>query len=305
MDNYYVDGKIKLINSVMNSIDSNTYTYLIEASSSNPSQPSNDLNYEFNVDSNSEYIIDFSNVNYLSTGIHEYYVSEKASSNLSEFPLSNKRYKIIVAVTNKDGKYVANVFKKVIDLDDNTKKSKLEFKYNKCTYLIVKLNTKGNNANNNEYFKVGIKINNYTKSKYHISGLDRVVSYRNKIVNNPSDFTFNSNNDELIIYIKSKQTGMIGYDNNNIVLYQIPIGSEISLVLYDSLKYQTSINGITTRKFLISDINSVNVIEIVNVSNYDVAITGLSNSELFPFILTIVLSFGLLIYYSSKRIKLR
>ena len=300
-----------------------TYTYKITANSDNDYHTEENLPETFDItfDSNTntmdgsvvfnEANIDFSNVKYNNTGVYKYKITEIASSNTKEYPISSDKYEITILVKNKDGKYIPEFNNIAMDLEDGDKKEEILFSHEKMTYLTLEMSVSGKNANKNEYFKVLVTLNARPGSKFKILGQDEVVPYGEDEINTANEVEITDANNSVYIYLKHGQKATIGLlregseeEGNLEEFYQIPVGTTVTVEQEGARKYKTTINAQEGR-FLIDNFLELpvnNVIVIDNHSDFDVAVTGVF-IDILPYILIIALIVAILVVIIIKNNK--
>lgn len=256
--------------------------------------------------SKTEYI-DFSNTTYIKPGVYKYLITEKYSSNETEFPLDTQKYRIAIeAVEEPDGSISHSFYKYAYDLNNDTKEEKIAFNHTQMTYVKFQMKTTGELADKDQYFKLTVSIFGRAGEVYNIFGQDNIVTYNNEQIKTLDSFEVTDGKYSFDIYLKNDQVAYIGSKTENgQVLYQIPVGTYISIVENDARKYQTFINeeeGKVKRNFYLTSNEENNVINVVNHADYDVAMTGVFFSRL-PYIILIIIVIIVLAFLIYKKIK--
>lgn len=301
-ESFYTDGKITVSNVVFGDTgDDITFEYYVTALDTNPDLPTNDLNeYTFEMKMNEEYELDFSNIDYNSTGIYKYLIEESHVTENKKYKLSDDKYEISVYVTNRDGIYRPYVFKQIIDMNTEKKMSDLVFEHNSMTYLEINMDVTGINSDSNQYFEVVLKIDANVGDLFSVNGLEKEVVFNGKKYENPSEIVLGEDK-TVKIYLKKDQIVTIGDSENN---YQIPYGTKVSVKINGADKYKTTINDVVSKKMDSFVLNSEsNKIAIINDASYDLPITGI-NYSILPFIVMISLSLISMLVIKHNKVRI-
>lgn len=290
----------------------NTYTYIIEPEQENPEQTeAKTIALEFdNVipNSNNEaivnYDLDFLDVEFKRLGIYKYIVSEIASSDEMNYPISNDKYEIYVVVEkNNEGQIEKNIYAQALDLNSK-QKSKLEFSHeHNYTSISIENYVTGKYSSTNEYFKFKLRIMGNVGDVFEIIGQDEEVIYGGKRIRTQKYYTVQEGEENYVyIYLKANQKATIGVSSDNI--NQIPIGTEYYLAKIDAKIWNTTINdeNIVETKYLATQKNSeINKIIIVNKRRVDLPITGIFINIL-PFVILIAIAIiGIILMIKMKK----
>ena len=322
-NSYAADSKVNVTAKVVggNQETDVTYTYKLEANNNNVYHTEENLPETFTITFNpstnvldestviNETDIDFSNVRYRNTGVYKYTITEVATSNPKEYPVSNDKYEITILVKNKNGQYVPENSNVLTNLVDGNKKEQVLFNHEKMTYLTLEMSVSGKNANKNEYFKVLVTMNARPGSRFKILGQDETVNYRGEEITTSDEMVIDDTNNSVYVYLKHGQSCTIGLfrqgeDDDAEEFYQIPIGTTVTVEEEDARKYKTTIN-LEDGKYLIDNFleePANNVIVIDNHSDFDVAVTG-AFIDILPYVLIIVAVVGILAFIIYKNIK--
>lgn len=301
-ESFYTDGKITVSNVVFGDTgDDITFEYYVTALDTNPDLPTNDLNeYTFEMKMNEEYELDFSNIDYNSTGIYKYLIEESHVTENKKYKVSDDKYEISVYVTNRDGIYRPYVFKQIIDMNTEKKMSDLVFEHNSMTYLEINMDVTGINSDSNQYFEVVLKIDANVGDLFSVNGLEKEVVFNGKKYENPSEIVLGEDK-TVKIYLKKDQIVTIGDSEKN---YQIPYGTKVSVKINGADKYKTTINDVVSKKMDSFVLNSEsNKIAIINDASYDLPITGI-NYSILPFIVMISLSLISMLVIKHNKVRI-
>lgn len=299
---------ISTINGVTNSI-TNTYTYTIKPVNNNNNAQNEPTVVKVNFnnikpESNkaiATHDIDFSKTSYSKLGVYEYIITETSSSDSETFPLSKDKYKIFVEVIrDKSDNVVKNVHFQALDLNV-LQKSELEFTHQaEYTYINIENTTTGKMANKNEYFKYKLSIFGNVGDIYEITGQDETVYFEGKRITPAKHYIVKSGSDNYIyIYLKDNQKISIGLSND---IPQIKIGTKYIISKVGARKWETIINDkhYNTTNYLVAK-KGVNKIDIVNIKNFDIALTGVF-IDVLPFVILIILAvFGIFAITKLKK----
>ena len=242
--------------------------------------------------------IDFTNTTYTKPGVYKYLITEKYCSNETEFPRNTKKYRIAVeAVKESNGSISHSFYKYAFDLENDTKEERIAFNHTQMTYLKFQMQTTGQLADPDQYFKLTVSIFGREGDIYNISGQDSVVTYNGEQINTINSFD---------IYLKNGQTVYIGTKTvNGVEYYQIPVGTYVSIVENEATNYQTFINEeegkVRINIYLTGDIED-NIINVINHSDYDDTRTVVFFSIL-PYVIISLIVIGLLIFLACKKMK--
>lgn len=301
-ESFYTDGKITVSNVVFGDTgDDITFEYYVTALDTNPDLPTNDLNeYTFEMKMNEEYELDFSNIDYNSTGIYKYLIEESHVTENKKYKVSDDKYEISVYVTNRDGIYRPYVFKQIIDMNTEKKMSDLVFEHNSMTYLEINMDVTGINSDSNQYFEVVLKIDANVGDLFSVNGLEKEVVFNGKKYENPSEIVLGEDK-TVKIYLKKDQIVTIGDSEKN---YQIPYGTKVSVKINGADKYKTTINDVVSKKMDSFVLNSEsNKIAIINDASYDLPITGI-NYSILPFFVMISLSLISMLVIKHNKVRI-
>ena len=251
------------IEGVTNKVN-NTYTYTVNALDSNPTGASNEpttftINFN-NVQpggdnvATSTSVLDFTGTTYTQVGDYTYIVTETASSDETNFPISEQSYEVYVSVRYAVDEnniqisprtLVATLSSQAIEQTDLTSLEKSDIVFtssSELTYINVSKEIRGNFAENEEYFKFLLKINGQTGDEYQIIGQDENINYKGEDISTSNTYTVD--NSDQYVYLKHGQTITIGKTSDE--LSQIKSGITFQLIEQDAENYTTYINGSNT-----------------------------------------------------------
>lgn len=250
--------------------------------------------------------LDFSEVIYPKEGIYGYTISEIYCSNEKEYPLSNQQYQFYIEAYKEENMLKHSIFRLVNDLYNKSKDDKVVFNHNQMTYFKIKLLTRGRLANSDEYFRLTVSVFGSQGETYNIEGQDSIIAYEGKNIKTLDSFKIGKEKYSFDIYMKNGQEINIGrIDANGKEVYQIPVGTYVSIIENDARKYQTFINtkeGKVIRNFNLSSNDEENVFEFLNQAEFDVAITG-TYIAILPYIilsLVAIIMIFVIIYKNQK-----
>ncbi len=252
--------------------------------------------------------LDFSEVIYPKEGIYGYTISEIYCSNEKEYSLSNQQYQFYIEAYKEENMLKHSIFRLVNDLYNKSKDDKVVFNHNQMTYFKIKLLTRGRLANSDEYFRLTVSIFGSQGESYNIEGQDSIIAYEGKNIKTLDSFKIGKEKYSFDIYMKNGQEINIGrIDANGKEVYQIPVGTYVSIIENDARKYQTFINtkeGKVIRNFNLSPHDEENVFEFLNQAEFDVAITG-TYIAILPYIILVLVAIIMIfvIIYKNKKEK--
>ena len=251
------------IEGVTNKVN-NTYTYSVSALDSNPTGATNEPT-QFSISFNNVQprgdnvavatnVLDFTGATYTQVGDYTYMITEIASSDETNFPISEQSYEVYVSVRYAVDEnniqisprtLVATLSSQAIEQTDSNSLQKSDIVFtseSELTYINVSKEIKGNFAENEEYFKFLLRINGQTGDEYEIIGQDANINYKGE--NIATSNTYTVDNSEQFVYLKHGQTITIGKTSND--LSQIKSGITFQLIEQDAENYTTYINGSNT-----------------------------------------------------------
>ena len=157
-----------------------------------------------------------------------------------------------------------------------------------------------------EYFKLTVTLNGRVGSRCIITGQDEIITYNDETIRTINSFEITENNRSFNLYLKHNQVAIIGIERDGeIVYYQIPVGTLVTIEENDALKYKTSINetdGKVIRNIRLTGNPEDNVFDIENYADFDIAITGVM-INIIPYIILIIIVIVLLSVFIYKKIK--
>ena len=297
------------INGVTNNV-SNTYTYKVEAKSSNlpgvtgiPTGAT--IEFDDETPSSNKVTktakLDFLGAKFTKNGDYEYIVSEFSSSDQANYPIDTEhKYTIQISVRNSP----SNINEKTIiiygysgegdsmsKLDDGSgpgSGTTLDFETETdYTNITFKGNVEGNMASIDEYFPIKVTINGTPGDTYTITGQTK-----------PGASTTYTVGEENIIYVKHGETVTIG---KNGATNQIPKDISYNFVVQSPDGYETYINGSTTDSKTSGNLSTSDPTNNTFVNKYAKdALTGKYLSVL-PYLLIIILSLTAVIYMIMRK----
>jgi len=200
--------------------------------------------------------IDFSDIIFSATGNYGYTITETASSDVDNYPLSTNSYTAWLSVRNEvdettgvpTGNHAVTFSGFTINDGSSDDGSKVENESGSVatgvtftasavrTYTTVKLTTTGNSADANECFDLDITYDDSVSTTY-------TLTTESTCADNPSTVAANGTT---TIHLKHNDIATIGImetSESNAIVYEIPLGVEFSLVEQGATDYTTYIDG--------------------------------------------------------------
>ena len=311
----------------------NTFSYKLEADSSNPMVVDNapksfDIKVEgdpVNGRVSNSVELDYSSVNFTKVGNYIYHLSEVSSLKADDYFVSEEKFDIYVQVSRENGKLVIDVVQKGLNKETKEKENVVFDHIINLTYITINTKVLGN-VDTDRYFKYRLKLlfpsensmlavvprsmflERLAKApvKYDIKGQDKTVTFNGRKINTESFYEVAKG--EVFIYLKNNQTITIGLSGKE---KQLPVGTHYTLESIDAPGWITKINNVrrnvlSSRELLEQDPKNTIYFEHIKnenpIVNPDIAVTGLILSY-WPIILLIVVTvIGIVII---KRMKVK
>ena len=227
----------------------NTFSYHIEADAGNPAAVTG-LPADFNLVMNAvaptgttatgTVNLDMSSVKFTELGDYSFTVTEKSSSNETEYPKDTQSYTVLVSVRNEvdannvpTGNLIATLVNQAKNEDDEKQDMKFESE-SIHTHIELSKGVTGNMARKDKYFAFTVNIPGTTGDIYKISGSHSTDGSTSV---NQSNYTVGTTT---TIYLKHGDLITIGLDGTN---DQIPVGTTINITETGATDYKTYING--------------------------------------------------------------
>lgn len=239
------DGLIRLTREISNVTNpvSNVYSYTVAAKAGNPGTATGfptTATAEFNAaavsggKATATADFNFNNLSVSALGDYYFTVTETASSNASNFPVSNTTYDIVVSVLNDlneynvpNGNYKAYLAASVKDGADKT-----DFELSTAavrTYISASASTTGEASDANECFRY--KVNIPVKGSIAIAGDEYTITSTTTCTGNSEKAVVGGDN---YINLKNGDTVTIGLNGST---NEMPIGADYTIQLTDKKGY--------------------------------------------------------------------
>ena len=280
----------------------NDYTFDIWQDGENPAMVEDmpmvfDMHFQGHPDENGVVSVttelDMAQLEFTALGDYKFSVRETASSDSVNYPVdSEDEYFFYVSVRNRldennhpTGEYIASLSSQTKNHDVGEKEDAIFQSNANRSHIQVTNKVTGNLANENDYFKYRIEIDDAPiGDEYTISGQDDVVYYNGESIMTSERIMVGREN---YIYLKHNQVAVIG---SNGEYDELPIGVHYRLIEVDDNGYAQYVDGVagdtSILKVVTEDVsNEDNNVNFVNHKEGDI-LTGIVMNVL-PYLLVI------------------